>query len=148
MYIHPAVREIIEERVPFHKLLGLKLESVEHGRAALRIEFQEQLIGNFMARILHGGVISTVLDTAGGLSVLSMLDVAQQRRGIGTVDMRVDFLRPGKGRHFVGRSEVIRPGRILVSTRMEMVNDEGTLIAIGQAIYRVSTSETAMPMNV
>lgn len=148
MKINPLVREIVEERIPFNKLLGLKLDSVDHGHAAMRFDFQEQLIGNFVERTLHGGVIATVLDTVGGIAVLSTQNLEEQRRGMGTVDMRVDFLRPGRGKYFVGRAEVIRPGRILVSTRMELVNDEDTLIAIGQAIYRVSTSDNAKPMNV
>ena len=148
MEIDPVVREIVEQRVPFNKLLGLKLESVERGKASRRVAFDEKLIGNFVARILHGGVIASLLDTVGGISVLSTLELEQQRRGVGTVDMRVDFLRPGRGEYFIGSSEVIRPGRILVSTRMDMVNDEGELIAIGQAIYRVSTSDSAKPMNV
>ena len=54
-----------------------------------------------------------------------------------TIDLRVDYLRPGKGAWFDASAEVIRTGKRVVVTRMEMLNDESTLIAVGTGTYIV-----------
>jgi uncharacterized protein (TIGR00369 family) len=57
---------------------------------------------------------------------------------MGTIDLRVDYLRPGIGRHFEAQAEVTRLGGRVGSTQMRLVNDEGTLIATAAAAYIVS----------
>ena len=148
MNIDPQIVHAMEELSPFNKLLGIKLIEADGGISKCRIDFREELIGNYMERILHGGVTATLIDMAGGVAVASSFGFEFQKRGMGTVDLRVDYLQPGRGEYFIVRGEVVRPGRMLASTRMEMHNDEGTLIAIGTGIYRVSMSSEPKPMNV
>ena len=57
---------------------------------------------------------------------------------MGTIDLRVDFLRQGIGQHFVGHAEVTRLGGRIGSTQMRLLNDEGTLIATAAAAYMVA----------
>ena len=57
---------------------------------------------------------------------------------MGTIDLRVDFLRQGMGEYFVASAEVTRLGCRVGSTQMRLVNDEGTLIATAAAAYIVS----------
>ena len=57
---------------------------------------------------------------------------------MGTIDLRVDYLRPGLGEHFVASAEVTRLGGRVGSTQMRLHNDGGTLIATGAAVYVVS----------
>ena len=57
---------------------------------------------------------------------------------IGTIDLRVDFLRQGMGQHFVASAEVTRLGGRVGSTQMRLVNDSGELIATAAAAYIVS----------
>jgi len=57
---------------------------------------------------------------------------------IGTIDMRVDYLRPGMGRHFVGNCEITRLGGRVGSTQMRLHNDDGLLVATAAASYIVS----------
>ena len=64
------------------------------------------------------------------------------------MDLRIDFLLPGGGNHFIATGHVMRPGRTLASTRMELRNDEQKLIAIGSAVYRVSTKDEYVLMNI
>ncbi len=141
------IRETIEEKIPFNRLLGLRLLEAEQGRASGRFEFQEALVGNFMTRVLHGGVIASVLDVLGACAVMSTFTHEDPLFGMGTVDMRVDYLRPGAGAHFIATGEVMRPGRILSASRMDLRNDAGDLIAIGTAVYRVSRKEAQAPPN-
>lgn len=141
--MHPTrlemLRTLFEERIAFNKVLGLKLVEAGGGKSRLEFPFKEELVGNFTLGILHGGVIGSALDVAGGLAVQASFTDEEPFYAMGTVDMRIDFLRPGKGRHFVATGQVMRPGRILYSTRMELVNETGELLAISQAIYRVTT---------
>ena len=133
-----VIKHITEQAVPFNRELGLTLLHADDGKAGLRFEFQQKLVGNFMTHVLHGGVISSVLDVVGACAVMSTIDQENPLHDIGTVDMRVDFLLPGSGTYFIATGQVMRPGRVLSAARMELVNDKNDLIAIGTAIYRAS----------
>ena len=132
------LREVFEERIVFNKVLGLKVLEAHEGKAKLEFPLKPDLIGNFTMGILHGGVISAALDVVGGLAVQASFKDEDPFYSMGTVDMRVDFLLPGKGERFIATGQVMRPGRNLCSTRMELVNEKGELLAIGTAIYRVT----------
>ena len=145
--IFRQIKHITEQSVPFNRELGLTLLNADDGKASLRFEFQEKLVGNFMTHVLHGGVISSVLDVVGACAVMSTFDRENPLHGMGTVDMRVDYLRPGSGAHFIAAGQVMRPGRILSAVRMELHNDRNDLIAIGTAIYRASRKPGEIPTN-
>lgn len=143
-----AIREIFVERISFNKVLGLDVVSLHHDRPELRFAMRPELIGNFSRGMLHGGVISAVLDATGGL--VAFLGVQQKLKGspiaerierfarIGTIDMRVDFLRPGLGKSFLARGFPLRTGNKVAVTRMELLNDSDELIAVGTAAYTVA----------
>ena len=141
------LREVFEEKIPFNKLMGLKLVEAKGGEAVMRFEFRPELIGNYELGILHGGVISAALDVIGAWAVLSAFLEEGPLLGIGTVDLRVDYLRPASGAYFICNGRVMRPGRILASTRMELTNDSGMLCAIGTAIYRLSREDKFEKVN-
>ncbi len=141
------LRKLYEDKIPFNKVLGLKIESLEIDDLRIKFEMKDKFIGNFVQGILHGGVISSVLDTTGGLT--ASLGVLQKMAGrtaeeigksltkIGTIDLRVDYLRPGKGSYFVSTGAIMRAGRRVSVTRMELYNDQGILIAVGTGTYIV-----------
>jgi uncharacterized protein (TIGR00369 family) len=143
-----AFRKIIEEVIPFNRLLGLQLVTAEDGKATARFDFRDELVGNPITRVLHGGVIAAVLDVIGASAVMSTFTEEAPLYGMGTVDLRVDYLRPGSGAHFVATGTVMRPGRILAAARSELHNDRSELIAMGTAIYRVSRKPQQAPPNV
>jgi uncharacterized protein (TIGR00369 family) len=140
------VREVYDN-LPFNRLLGLRVEFLEIDRAGFSFAMKDELIGNTAHGILHGGVISTVLDTTGGITAtasavermkdLSNDEVAKLIARIGTIDMRVDYLRPGRGLQFHSAGTVMRTGRKVAVTRMELKNEENVLIAVGTGTYIV-----------
>ena len=146
--IEAGLVEIFERGIPFNQLLGLSILSVGPGEVRGRITMKHELVGTASQGRLHGGVTASVLDTLGGLAVLAASierhphdtpAQALQRFGrMGTIDLRVDYLRPGIGRHFDATAEVTRLGGRVGSTQMRLVNDEGTLIATAAAAYMVS----------
>jgi len=56
----------------------------------------------------------------------------------GTIDLRVDYLRPGVGKFFVATAYPLRTGNKVAVTRIELNNDENDLIAVGTGSYVVS----------
>jgi uncharacterized protein (TIGR00369 family) len=142
-----ALKEVFEQRIVFNKVLGLEIVEAAGGKATLRFDMKPELVGNYHMGILHGGVISSALDVVGAVAVIAAFKEGSPMYSMGTVDMRVDFLSPGKGKRFIATGTVMRPGRILSSTRMELVNDDGELIATGSAIYRVTAKEEFKLVN-
>lgn len=143
-----ALLEMFEQRITFNGVLGLKVESMVPGAVRLRLPMKPELVGHFTYGRLHGGAISATLDALGGLALMVELgerhaaDSAEQvmhRFGrMGTIDLRVDYLRPGLGTHFVAAAEVTRLGGRVGSVHTRMTNQDGTLIATGSAAYVVA----------
>lgn len=108
-------------------------------------EMQPELVGNVAFQILHGGVAATMLDSIGGVVAMEQLyrratpedlpDTIKKVSRLATVDMRVDYLAPGRGKYFIARAETLRLGRKGCTMRMTMVNDEGKPIATAIASY-------------
>lgn len=143
-----ALKDIFEQRIVFNQVLGLKIVSIAPERVVGRVAMQPQLVGHFAYNRVHGGVISASLDALGGLAVMAAIGarhmdepVAQRlhRFGkLGTIDLRIDYLRPGIGEAFELRAEVMRLGSRVASTRMEFLGTDGKLLSCGSAAYIVS----------
>jgi uncharacterized protein (TIGR00369 family) len=141
------ITNLFSEHMPFNQLLGLQIKSLGEDKVEIRFPWHDKLMGNPIAKILHGGVTAAVLDTVGG--VMSMLyaikyvdytsieEFQNNLPNVGTIDMRVDYLRPGKGKEFIATAEVIRKGKKVAVCRMELHNEEGTHIAFGTGTYMV-----------
>lgn len=140
-------QKVFEKGIPFNQVMGLKLISAGDGEGLVRFDFRDDLIGNSRLGILHGGIIAAALDVVGAVAVLSRFIDEGTEVGIGTVDMRVDYLTPAKGKFFNVTGTVMRFGRILCSSRMELANDEGEMHAIGTAVYRLSKIEKFVDTN-
>ena len=139
---------IFEEKIVFNQLLGLKITSIHPDHVTGRLAMRNELIGHYAHKRVHGGVISAALDAMGGLAVMAAIGARHmtespeqrlQRFGkLGTIDLRVDYLRPGVGDWFEMRAEVLRLGSRVASTRMEFKGAEGKLFATAAAAYIVS----------
>jgi uncharacterized protein (TIGR00369 family) len=138
--LQALMRKVMEQHIAFNKYLGLKVESFDLAAPKLRFDMRPELVGNPARQILHGGVISATLDVAGGFAI--MLSLAAEMTAIptsfpnmGTIDLRVDYLRPGRGKYFIATARIVRKGSRIAVTHMELHNDEGKLIATGGAAY-------------
>jgi len=140
--LQALMRKVMEEYIAFNKHLGLKVESFDPAAPKLGFDMRPELVGNPTRQILHGGVISATLDVAGGFVIMLSLaqgltEVPTTFPNMGTIDLRVDYLRPGRGRHFVATARIVRKGSRIAVTHMELHNDAGELIASGSAAYVV-----------
>ena len=143
-----GLTRIFEEMIVFNQVLGLKVTSVKPDHVTARIDMRRELIGHFSHNRLHGGVISAGLDAMGGLALMAAIgarhmDEAPTQRlhrfgKLGTIDLRIDYLRPGIGDHFELRAEVQRLGSRVATTRMEFLDADGKLLSTGVGVYIVS----------
>jgi len=143
-----GVKKVFEEMIVFNQLLGLKITSVLPSQVKARINMRNELVGHYAYNRLHGGVISAGLDAMGGLAVMVAIGARhmdetpaqrlQRFAKLGTIDLRVDYLRPGIGEWFELRAEVMRLGSRVASTRMEFLGADGKLLSTGSAAYIVS----------
>ena len=64
-------------------------------------------------------------------------EIAAKLSRMGTIDLRVDYLRPGRGEHFVASASVLRSGNKVAVARVELHNHDGLHIASATATYLV-----------
>lgn len=143
-----GLTRIFEEMIVFNQVLGLKVTSVKPDQVTARIAMRRELIGHFSHNRLHGGVISAGLDAMGGLALMAAIgarhmDEAPTQRlhrfgKLSTIDLRIDYLRPGIGDHFELSAEVQRLGSRVATTRMEFRGADGMLLSTGVGVYIVS----------
>jgi uncharacterized protein (TIGR00369 family) len=143
-----GLKTIFEERIVFNQVLGLRIATLSGDGVTGHIAMRRELIGHFSHQRLHGGVISAGLDAMGGLAVMAAigarhLDEPPLQRlhrfaKLGTIDLRVDYLRPAIGERFELRAQVLRLGSRVASTRMEFLGADGKLLSTGAAAYIVS----------
>lgn len=129
---------------PFFQHAGMQMRVVD-GQIEAYIDMQDFMIGNVAYQILHGGVAATILDSIGGITAMGELykkatlddvdEVGKKASRLATVDMRVDYLAPGRGQYFTARAETLRLGRKGCTMRMTLINDEAKPIATAIASY-------------
>ncbi len=142
-----AINEMFNEKIPFNKVLGLKVESISYEQVRVSFQMRDELMGHYKRGMLHGGAISSVIDVTGGLSAFmgvqqklshETVEARLERFGrVSTIDVRVDFLRPGIGKWFTATAHVLRTGKKIAVTRIELKDDQDRLIAVGTGSYVV-----------
>tara|TARA_A100001011_G_scaffold283734_1_gene294138 strand:+ start:633 stop:1061 length:429 start_codon:yes stop_codon:yes gene_type:complete len=84
--------------LPFSKYLGLKLERLGNGKAVMTIPYHKNLIGDPKTGILHGGVITTLLDSCCGAAVMT---AGNPKTSTATIDLRLDYMRPAEPKSII-----------------------------------------------
>lgn len=124
----------MEQDVPFNRFLGFDVFHSEEGFVKVRIPFRPEFIGDPRRPALHGGIFSAVIDACGGLAVWTLFNVEDL---ISTVDMRVDYLRPGSDTDLIAESRVLRMGNrvSVVNTIVYPADRKEDILAEGRAVY-------------
>ena len=114
--------------------LGFKLESVDGDKVRLRAPYKPEFVGDPLTGVLSGGLVSTVLDHVGGLSVWLALD---QFQSIATLDLRVDYMRAAApGRDLIAEAHCFRLNRSMAFVRAWAFEDDPSdPVAASQAAY-------------
>jgi len=77
--------------LPFSAEIDMRLHSAEDGVAVLSIPYDARLVGDPETGVLHGGVITALLDTACGWAVMAS---KAKLKSTATLDLRIDYMRP------------------------------------------------------
>lgn len=110
---------------PFAHWLDGTLEEAELGKIAVRFEVRPDMTNPH--GMLHGGVISGMLDDAIGTAVASL----DKEQGFVSINLSVDFLQAAKATDQVlARAEITRNGRTVVYARAELLNHSNKILAI------------------
>ncbi|MCX6548754.1 MAG: thioesterase family protein, partial [Acidobacteria bacterium] len=99
-----GLRDIFEDKIVFNRILGLKITELTPERTRARIDMRNDLVGHYSFNRVHGGVISAGLDAMGGLAVMAAIGARHMDESpterlhrfgkLGTIDLRIDYLRP------------------------------------------------------
>lgn len=143
-----GLKVIFEEKIVFNRVLGLQITALRPEQVVARIAMRSELVGHYGYNRVHGGVISAGLDAMGGLAVMAAIGARHMDESpaqrlhrfakLGTIDLRIDYLRPGIGEHFTLHAEVLRLGSRVASTRMEFRGADGKLLSTGAGAYIVA----------
>ena len=129
-----AIMKVMEEQVPFNRLLGIRGESAARGACVLVLPVREEFVGDFRRPALHGGVLSSLIDTAGGVAAWTALGPDQS---VSTVDLTVDYLEPAAlGPPLRAAAQLVRKGNRVCHVRIAVTQD-GVLVAEGRGVYNI-----------
>ena len=110
--------EILKKFIPelkHCKLLGITVEELGRGFITLRLPYSANIIGNPETGVIHGGALTTLMDTACGFSAVSSLSEAAIAP---TLDLRIDYMRAAEpGKPVLGHAEVYRTTRNVLFSR-------------------------------
>jgi uncharacterized protein (TIGR00369 family) len=136
MHNTDMITRFTEFGIPFNVFLGMQVDEADNGVAVMRIPARPELTGDPFRPAVHGGVISALADTVGGLAVFTR---AEEDQAASTVDLRVDYLRPGNvDQDVIAKSTVIRMGNRVAATRTVVYQDDPeSPIAMASAVYNV-----------
>ncbi len=134
--IHKDLIGFVEQQIPFHRWLGVRVESVRPGVARVRLPFRDEFRGNESRQAMHGGVVAVFIDVCGAVALWSYFGPEDKTA---TVDMRVDYQRPAPFEDLVGEAEVRMLGNRLanVDVRVFAAGEPAKTVAEGRSVYYV-----------
>lgn len=134
----PMIDRAFRDNVPHNLALNVRVIEAARGRVLSKIAWAPHLVGNPETESLHGGVITTLLDAAGGAAVFLWF---REIPSIATLDLRVDHLRPSPAREdLYARAECYRVARNVAFVRgVAWCVDEGSPVANMSGTYMLGT---------
>jgi acyl-CoA thioesterase len=116
--------------VPFAKLLGIEVESVEPGLATLSMKMRDDLKRN--GGIAHGGAVATLIDSAMAFAIMPLLGENEHSM---TVDLTIHYLRPVSDGSARATARVVRAGKRVITVSAELFDGNEKLAATAISTY-------------
>ena len=128
--------------VPHAAALGMRLEHYEDGACRVRVPYAEHLVGDPDTGVIHGGVLTAVLDNASGMAV-PRADLPDEQKAIATLDLRIDYMRPAvPGEDLLVEAECYQLTRSIafVRARAFQSSDEDRTVAASVATFMLGAN--------
>ena len=128
--------QFFKDFIPFNRFLGIQLTQAQEGWVRLELPFRPELIGDASRPAIHGGVISTLIDTCGGFAVFTAIPFGEK---CSTIDLRVDYLSPGREETLCAEGQVVRVGNRVgvVDIKCFHPSTPEKMVATGKAVYNI-----------
>lgn len=117
-----TVRDFMTQAVPYWRTLGLKLKEVSPGRAVFEAEVTAGLLQN---KVLHGGVLASIADSACAVAAISMVFPASYAT---TINLQLSYLKPVIKGRFRAEGQCVRAGKTIIFCEASVFDDQETLV--------------------
>jgi len=138
------IRQAFAGAIPHVVELGIEAVSLDGTSAVMKLPYQERLIGNPETGVLHGGAVTTLIDTVCGLAVMASLEVPRQ---IATIDLRIDYLRPARpAEDLIARADCYKVTRQVAFARcVAYQGAEDDLVASASGTFMIHGDSARRP---
>jgi len=119
---------------PFIKGLGMVIERYEADDVSIRLPFRADLTNDGV--YYHGGVVASVIDTAGALAAWSNHDFDKGMRA-STVSLSIQYVGACKKSDLLCHATTVRRGKELTFTEITATDADGTVVAHAVQTYRI-----------
>jgi uncharacterized protein (TIGR00369 family) len=126
----PEQVEQLVQRSPFHQWLGIKVLKVEADGVELEATWREEWVVHPERRYTHGGILASLVDVAADWAM-----VTRTRRGVPTIDMRVDYHAAAMPGDLIARGRIVKWGNQFSVAEAQVFDESGKLLASGRGTY-------------
>ena len=123
------------EMMPYARHLAMELVETGEGWARLKMRYQDE--NSTAAKALHGGAISSLLDTTGAMAAWTTSEIATPRYFGSTVGINVNYLSGAIGEDVFAEGRVLKRGKEIIYSDVRVTNAAGKLLAQGTVVYRI-----------
>jgi uncharacterized protein (TIGR00369 family) len=127
------------ESMPFAKHLAMELIDAGEGWARLKMRYQDE--NSTAMKALHGGAISSLIDTTGAMAAWTTAEIATPKYFGSTVGINVNYLSGAIGEDIIAEGRILKRGKEIIYTDVRVTNEQGKLLAQGSVTYRIIERE-------